>query len=78
LQPGGHRFDPGQLHQKPVPRHSLFVLREALDFANDEGRANDQLSVGRQDDNRFRITVQRKSLGAEHWVGRKQLLAVGL
>jgi hypothetical protein len=28
-----------------------------------------QLNVGRQCDNRFDISVQRKSSGAEHWVG---------
>jgi len=38
-----------------------------------EARA--QFDVGRQCNNRFRIPVQRKLLGAEHWVGEEQLLA---
>ena len=39
---------------------------------NDQGRTtNDQFNVGRQCDNRFRITVQESRFGAEHWVGRE-------
>ncbi len=34
-----------------------------------EGGKLSQPDVGRQYDNRFRITVQRNRTGAEHWVG---------
>jgi hypothetical protein len=76
LQPGGHRFDPGQLHQKTPDA----PLREQESRDSGEKRVAEsssrtfvsgfpvdvqvefQLDVGRQCDNRFRITVQESRL----------------
>src|ERR1700731_3957449 len=66
LQPGGHRFDPGQLHQK-IRRWSFAVARLPIDqgrTTNDQ-RTNSMLGVNATTDSvsRFMKVAWRRTLG---------------